>query len=84
MHYFRLESTGQAAASLLSGEGQFTDPIRVTGIDASRNLIIVKTRSGDGPWSGTLTLQRSVRARCVGGFVTTYDTTDEQLHITTR
>lgn len=73
---FRLESTGQAAASLLSGEGQFTDPIRVTGIDASRNLIIVKTRSGDGPWSGTLTLQRSVSEPGAWVDVTTYDTTN--------
>lgn len=57
---FRLESSGQTVSSQLSNDGQFTDYVRVTGIGDSRNISIVKSRQGAGPWTGTLTLQRSV------------------------
>ncbi|EOI7348447.1 hypothetical protein OZ811_003343 [Yersinia enterocolitica] len=70
---FRLESSGQTVNSLLGGEGQFTDYIKVTGIDTSRNVTIIKTQSGSGPWSGTLTLQRSVSEPGAWVDVTTYN-----------
>lgn len=57
---FRLTSTGQTVQSVLSGAGQFTDYIKVTGIGANRAFNISRIQQGVGPWNGTLTLQRSV------------------------
>ncbi|QKJ88015.1 hypothetical protein PMPD1_3082 [Paramixta manurensis] len=57
---FRLESTGQTSTVTLNGSDQFTDYVKVTGIGDSRKFTINRTQIGSGPWSGTLTLQRSV------------------------
>lgn len=57
---FRMTSTGQTATTTLTGEDQFTDYIKVTGIGDSRKFQIAKLQTGAGPWTGTLTLQRSV------------------------
>lgn len=53
---FRLEQTGQSEAVELTGDNQFSDPIRVTGVDGTRVFSIII----DGTWSGTVTLQYSV------------------------
>lgn len=53
---YRITSIGQNVALTLGGNGQFTDPIRVSGVGASRlfNYTVA------GTWTGTLTLQQSV------------------------
>lgn len=55
----RHDSVGQFVSQAISGEGQFTDPIQVTGIDDTRhfNLTIPSGLTGT-----TVTLQRSVGA----------------------
>lgn len=53
---YRLTQTGQAESVELTGDNQFSDPIRVTGVDASRVFAIVVA----GTWSGEITLQYSV------------------------
>ncbi len=54
---FRLTSIGQKIEATLTGENQFSDPIRITGVGSSqRSFSIVRS----GTWSATLTLQRSV------------------------
>jgi hypothetical protein len=53
---FRLTSNGQAVTAELSGADQFTDSIRVTGVDAQRGFQIEIT----GTWTATVTLQYSV------------------------
>lgn len=55
---FRMASTGQLVTSSLTGADQFTDPIRVAGIDNQRKFQITIT----GVWVGTVTLQYSVSA----------------------
>lgn len=55
---FRMASTGQLVTSSLTGADQFTDPIRVSGIDDQRKFQITIT----GTWVGTVTLQYSVSA----------------------
>ncbi len=69
---FRLTSTGQTVSSPITGEDQFTDYIKVTGIGDSRKFTINRTRTGPGPWTGTLTLQRSVSEPGAWVDVTTY------------
>lgn len=51
----RIDATGQSATALLSGDNQFTDPIRVSGLTADRGFTI----DVSGTWSGTLKVQRS-------------------------
>jgi hypothetical protein len=53
---YRLTSTGQTVTAALSGADQFTDPIRVSGIDAQRGFQLTIT----GVWTATVTLQYSV------------------------
>lgn len=53
---FRLTQTGQAAAVSLSGADQWSDPIRITGIDGNRVFAVVIT----GTFSATVTLQYSI------------------------
>lgn len=58
---FRLESNGQTVSQTINGESQFTDYIKVTGIDDSRQFVIqIVDVNSSTPWSGTITLQRSV------------------------
>jgi hypothetical protein len=52
---FRLFSNGQFNQAMLGNENAFTDPVRVTGVGATRNY----TWTPSGTWSGTLTFQRS-------------------------
>ena len=52
----RLDSQGQAVDKALSAADVFSDPIRIAGLTADRNLDIATS----GTWSATLTLQRSV------------------------
>lgn len=53
---FRLTSVGQRTDNDLSGDDQWSDPVRVTGVGTQRNLPIVTT----GVYVGTLTIQRSI------------------------
>lgn len=53
---FEITSIGQQVSSSLTGEDQFTNDIRVIGVDSSRIFDITIT----GTWSGTITLQRSI------------------------
>lgn len=52
----RITHTGQTVAASLSGANQFSDPIRITGVDAARNFAVRLS----GTWSATVTLQYSV------------------------
>jgi hypothetical protein len=53
---FKLVQAGQSAVASLNGADQYTDPIRVTGVDGERAFAIILT----GTWSATVTLQYSV------------------------
>lgn len=53
---FKITSIGQNTEADLTGDGQFTGNIRVTGVGNSRDLTVVRA----GTWSGTLRLQRSI------------------------
>lgn len=53
---FRLPSTGQLVTASLTGADQFTDPIRVGGIENQRIFQITVS----GTWTATVTLQYSV------------------------
>lgn len=55
---YKIESIGQTVSLTVTAENQFTDPIRVTGVDNSRIFNIVV--DADGSWSGTIKVQRSV------------------------
>ncbi len=76
---FRLESVGQVVTASLSGANQFTNAIRVTGVDTGR----VFSRVISGTWAGTITLQRSIGVEGnwedvltnVANVTTTYDDT---------
>lgn len=53
---FRLPSTGQLVTVAISAEDQFTDPIRVNGIENQRIFQVTIS----GTWTATVTLQYSV------------------------
>ncbi len=53
---FKLTQTGQTADVTLTGDNQFSAPIRVTGVDAERSFSIIIT----GTWTATINLQYSV------------------------
>jgi hypothetical protein len=53
---FSVDSVGQKASQVLTGENQWSDEVRVTGVEATRQFLVTIT----GTWSGTVTLQRSV------------------------
>lgn len=53
---FRLTQSGQSQDVSITGADQWSDPIRVTGVDGSRVFSIFVS----GTWSGTVTLQYSV------------------------
>jgi len=65
-----LTSIGQKVEADLTGEAQFTDYIRVTGVGAARAFDITRA----GTWSATVTLQRSVGEPGSWSDVTTYTT----------
>ena len=53
---FRVESSGQEVEVDVTAEDQWSDPIRVTGIEDGRKFTVTRA----GTWSATVTLQRSV------------------------
>ncbi len=53
---FRIRSVGQRVEAAISGENQWSDPIRVTGVGSSRRYYL----SVSGTWSGRVLVQRSV------------------------
>lgn len=53
---YKLTQTGQTANVELTGADQYSDPIRVTGVEGTRAFAIAIS----GTWSGTITLQYSV------------------------
>lgn len=53
---FRLEQTGQTEEVELTGDNQFSDPIRVTGVDGTRVFGVLVS----GSFTATITLQYSV------------------------
>jgi hypothetical protein len=55
---FRLTSNGQTVSFQITGQNQFTDAIRVTGVDASRPFTV--TIDEDALGAATFTLQRSL------------------------
>lgn len=55
---FRLTQTGQSETATITGANQFSDPIRVTGVDAARQFAVILS----GTWAATVTLQYSVGA----------------------
>ena len=67
---FRLTSIGQFVTADLSGDGEYTDPVRVTGVGDQRNF----EPSITGTWAGTLTLQRSLSEPGAWIDVNTYTT----------
>lgn len=67
---YRMTSVGQKVSATLNGEGQFTNSIRVVGVDNSRVFTILIT----GTWTATITLQRSIGEEGSWTDVTTYTT----------
>lgn len=55
---YRISSVGQRVITTITGENQFSDPIRVTGVGGSR----IFTRTVSGTFTATAYLQRSVGA----------------------
>ena len=53
---FKLRSVGQTVEADLTGDGQFTGNIRVSGVGASRAFNVIRA----GTWAGNLRLQRSI------------------------
>lgn len=53
---FRLTQTGQTKTASASGDDQFTDEVRVSGLKAVRNVGIVIA----GTWTGTVSLEASL------------------------
>jgi len=55
---FRITSIGQNVQAQVTGGDQWTDEIRVTGVDAARQFSLLYTKSTD--FTGTMRIQRSV------------------------
>lgn len=55
---YKLVQPGQTETVDLSGDNQFSDPIRITGVDATRQFAVIIT----GTWTATITLQYSLAA----------------------
>lgn len=67
---YRIASVGQKVTRSVTAEGQFSNSIRVVGVDNSR----VFTIDISGTWSATVTLQRSIGEEGNWTDVTTYTT----------
>ena len=67
---YQLPSVGQLVQASVTAEDQWSDPIRLDGLDAGRNISVSRT----GTWVATVTLQQSVGD--IGSWVdvTTYTT----------
>lgn len=55
---YKIESVGQRTTAVFTGENQFSDPVRITGVGSSR----IFTRTVSGTFTATVTIQRSVGA----------------------
>lgn len=53
---FKIASTGQTVTVSATGDEQYSNPIRIAGVGASRQFAFAIT----GVWSGTVTIQQSV------------------------
>lgn len=53
---FKLTSRGQEVTATVTAEDQFSDPIRIAGVEAQRIFSLITT----GTWTATLTLQYSI------------------------
>lgn len=53
---FQLTSIGQTIATSFTGDNQFSNPIKITGVGDTRAFTVVRSNT----WSATLTLQRSI------------------------
>lgn len=53
---YRITSRGQSVSLDISADNTFTDPIRVTGVGASRSFVLTLS----GTWVATVRLQRSI------------------------
>lgn len=53
---FQLTSIGQTVATSFTGDNQFSNPIKITGVGDTRQFTVVRSNT----WSATLTLQRSI------------------------
>jgi hypothetical protein len=67
---FKITSIGQQVTQSLNGEDEFSDPIRVSGIDNGRLFAI----NISGTWSATITIQRSIEEPGSWTDVTSYTT----------
>lgn len=67
---FRIASQGQRVEADLTADETYTDPIRVTGVEAGRIFTIIRA----GTWVGTLKLQRSIGEPGTWVNVATYTT----------
>ena len=65
---FRVTSIGQKVTVSVTGEGQFSDAIRVVGVGNSRIFVV----DVSGTWVATVTLQRSIDDQSSWTDVTTY------------
>lgn len=63
---FKLFHEGQKVVNILSAANEYTDPIRINGVDVSDRRF---TYSYTGTWTGTLSLQRSYDSKETG-FIT--------------
>lgn len=72
---FRIESIGQAVGLTATGANQFTSPIKVTGVGASRGFTI----NISGTWSANVVLQSSVGDTNSWTDVATYTTNQTNL-----
>lgn len=75
---FRLDSTGQLVTQAFTGDNQFTDNIRVTGVTTSRTFNLTLA----GTWVATVTLQRSLDGLTGWDDVTNYTTNQAAIAIT--
>lgn len=67
---FKLTSVGQRVSIAVTAEGQWSDSIRVVGVDNSRIFVV----NVSGTWTATVTLQRSIDDESSWTDVTTYTT----------
>ena len=67
---YRIDSIGQATENDFTAEDQFSNYIRVTGIESARKFTITRA----GTWSATVTLQRSIGEPGSWVDITTYTT----------
>lgn len=75
---FSIVSAGQTVTSTLTGEGQYTNFIRVVGTGSSRTFSVTIS----GTWAGTITLQRSFTDdSSPANTTTTYTTNQTNLNV---